>query len=41
MNDIIAEKLLTIEREKNVTILYACESGSRAWALRRATAIMM
>lgn len=31
MNDIIAEKLLTIEKEKNVRILYACESGSRAW----------
>lgn len=31
MNDIIAEKLLTIEKEKNVRVLYACESGSRAW----------
>ncbi|SHM53219.1 nucleotidyltransferase domain-containing protein [Chitinophaga sp. CF418] len=31
MNDIIIEKLLTIEKEKNVKILYACESGSRAW----------
>ncbi|MCF6401724.1 nucleotidyltransferase domain-containing protein [Chitinophaga filiformis] len=31
MNDIISEKLLTIEQEKNVKILYACESGSRAW----------
>ncbi|PWV54053.1 nucleotidyltransferase domain-containing protein [Chitinophaga sp. S165] len=31
MNDIIAEKLLAIEKEKNVRILYACESGSRAW----------
>lgn len=31
MNDIIVEKLLTIERERNVKILYACESGSRAW----------
>lgn len=31
MNDIITEKLLTIEKEKNVRILYACESGSRAW----------
>jgi predicted nucleotidyltransferase len=31
MDDIIAEKLLTIEKEKNVRILYACESGSRAW----------
>lgn len=31
MNEIIAEKLLEIERDKNVRILYACESGSRAW----------
>lgn len=31
MHDIIIEKLLTIEQEKNVRILYACESGSRAW----------
>ncbi|UPK70250.1 nucleotidyltransferase domain-containing protein [Chitinophaga filiformis] len=31
MHDIIVEKLLTIERERNVKILYACESGSRAW----------
>lgn len=31
MNDIIIEKLLTIEQEKNVRMLYACESGSRAW----------
>lgn len=33
MNGIIVEKLLTIEKEKNVRILYACESGSRAWGL--------
>jgi len=31
MNDVILEKLLTIEKEKHVRILYACESGSRAW----------
>jgi len=31
MKNIITEKLLTIEDEKNVKILYACESGSRAW----------
>jgi predicted nucleotidyltransferase len=31
MNDVIAGKLLEIESEKNVKILYACESGSRAW----------
>ncbi|MVT06976.1 DNA polymerase beta superfamily protein [Chitinophaga tropicalis] len=30
MNEIIAGKLLEIERDKNVRILYACESGSRA-----------
>jgi len=31
MKNILTEKLLTIEQEKNVKILYACESGSRAW----------
>lgn len=31
MNEVILEKLLTIEKENDVRILYACESGSRAW----------
>jgi uncharacterized protein len=31
MNNVIADKLHTIENERNVTILYACESGSRSW----------
>ena len=29
--DAIAEKLARVELEQDVTILYACESGSRAW----------
>ena len=28
---IIKEKLLQIEERENIRILYACESGSRAW----------
>jgi hypothetical protein len=35
MNDVIIEKLLKTEQEKNVRILYACESGSRAWGEKR------
>ncbi|MGF9891667.1 nucleotidyltransferase domain-containing protein [Priestia megaterium] len=31
MKDTIIEKLKEIEKEKNVKVLYACESGSRAW----------
>lgn len=31
MKDIILEKLSQIEKDNNVKILYACESGSRAW----------
>ena len=31
MNILVPEKLAEIEREHNVTILYAAESGSRAW----------
>jgi hypothetical protein len=31
INQKIAEGLADIEREKGVEILYACESGSRAW----------
>lgn len=27
----VLEELARIERERNVTVLYACESGSRAW----------
>lgn len=31
MNEEITRKLLEIEKERGVYILYACESGSRAW----------
>jgi predicted nucleotidyltransferase len=31
MNELIIEKLNEIEKERGVHILYACESGSRAW----------
>lgn len=31
MRDEILEQLLSIETEENVRIVYACESGSRAW----------
>lgn len=31
MLDIIKQKLLELETDKNIRILYACESGSRAW----------
>lgn len=31
MKDTILERLKVLEEEKDVTILYACESGSRAW----------
>src|SRR6188768_2678862 len=31
MNDIIVAKLKEVERQYQVKILYACESGSRAW----------
>lgn len=31
MREIIIERLREIEREEGVRILYACESGSRAW----------
>jgi len=33
MNDLIQQKLREIERERNVRVLFACESGSRAWGL--------
>ncbi len=31
MLDTIKVKLFELERDQNITILYACESGSRAW----------
>ena len=31
MRALIAEKLADIERQHQVTVLYACESGSRGW----------
>lgn len=31
MKELIREKLKQVERDKGVEILYACESGSRAW----------
>lgn len=36
MRDIIIEKLNEIEEKENVTILYAAESGSRAWGFASA-----
>lgn len=36
MNDRILESILQIEKEENVRILYACESGSRAWGFASA-----
>src|SRR5690606_4329146 len=31
MRERVLEELARVERERNVTVLYACESGSRAW----------
>lgn len=31
MTDTIKQKLLELEQSENISILYACESGSRAW----------
>jgi len=45
MNEEIAnhvqDKLLQIEKERSVKILYAVESGSRAWGLSPPIVIMM
>lgn len=35
--DYIITKLEEIEKQKNITILYACESGSRAWNMHSQT----
>lgn len=31
MRERVLEELARLERERNITVLYACESGSRAW----------
>ena len=36
INSHIKTRLSRIEEEENVTILYACESGSRAWGFESA-----
>lgn len=41
MEKLICSKLHEIEKENNVKILLAVESGSRAWDLLPLTAIMM
>lgn len=33
MKEKILDSLNRIEREKGVKVLYACESGSRAWGI--------
>ena len=40
MKNKILHKSQQIEHEKGVTLLYALESGSRAWGLPRPIAIM-
>lgn len=37
----IIQQLRNIESEENVRILYACESGSRAWGFHPRIVIMM
>lgn len=39
--DEIMRQLRAIEAEENVRILYACESGSRAWGFPPRTVTMM
>lgn len=36
MREAIIKELQTIEKQENVTIIYACESGSRAWGFASA-----
>ena len=39
-NDIL-DSLAQLEKEHNISILYACESGSRAWVLLLLIVTMM
>ena len=38
MRTAVIDALARIEHEENVTVLFACESGSRGWALHPLTA---
>ncbi|MDB6173944.1 MAG: repair pathway polymerase beta family [Chthoniobacteraceae bacterium] len=37
----VRDQLARVENEFNVRVLFACESGSRAWGLSQPIAIMM
>lgn len=41
MIDEIKNELINLEKDKNIKILYAVESGSRAWGLNLKIAIGM